>query len=233
MPGDDVGDPMARVTEVLDWLEANRYLSQQRFVESRIHVRAARHGNLRIQQELAQHGIALDAETAQSLKASEVERAREVWARKFDAPSHRRGRARQASAFPDRPRLLGRDGAARAARVGQGRAGRRSRLTGAQPAGCQPGVSFGATQHATLRGVCARIRRGDGPAEVRAVQPPHPPDVVLMALPPAAPERELKHRRSINVQIYARGNGLWEVDAEIVDVKTRDSQARRRPAASR
>jgi hypothetical protein len=45
-----------------------------------------------------------------------------------------------------------------------------------------------------------------------------------MALPPAAPERQLKHRRSINVQIYARGNGLWEVDAEIVDVKTRDAQ---------
>lgn len=45
-----------------------------------------------------------------------------------------------------------------------------------------------------------------------------------MALPPAAPERQLKQRRSINVQIYARGNGLWEVDAEIVDVKTRDAQ---------
>ena len=45
-----------------------------------------------------------------------------------------------------------------------------------------------------------------------------------MALPPAAPERQLKHRRSINVQIYARGNGLWEVDAEIVDVKTRDAK---------
>lgn len=45
-----------------------------------------------------------------------------------------------------------------------------------------------------------------------------------MALPPAAPERQLKHRRSIDVQIYARGNGLWEVDAEIVDVKTRDAK---------
>jgi len=45
-----------------------------------------------------------------------------------------------------------------------------------------------------------------------------------MALPPAAPERQLKHRRSINVQIYARGNGLWEVDAEIVDVKTREAR---------
>lgn len=45
-----------------------------------------------------------------------------------------------------------------------------------------------------------------------------------MALPPAAPERLLKHRRSIDVHVYARGNGLWEVDAEIRDVKTRDAK---------
>ena len=44
-----------------------------------------------------------------------------------------------------------------------------------------------------------------------------------MALPTAAPERKLQHRRSIEVQIYARGNGLWEVDAQISDVKTRDT----------
>lgn len=88
---------MARVTEVLDWLEANRYLSQQRFAESRIHARAARHGNLRIQQELAQHGIALDAASAQALQASEFGRAREVWGRKYDAPAvDAAGRARQA-----------------------------------------------------------------------------------------------------------------------------------------
>lgn len=45
-----------------------------------------------------------------------------------------------------------------------------------------------------------------------------------MALPPAAPERLLKHRRSIDVHVYARGNGLWEVDAEIRDLKTRDAR---------
>jgi len=45
-----------------------------------------------------------------------------------------------------------------------------------------------------------------------------------MPLPPAAPERKLKHRRSIDVQIYARGNGLWEVDAHIADVRTRDTR---------
>lgn len=91
------GAVLAKVTEVLDWLEANNYLSQQRFTESRIHVRAARHGNLRIRQELAQHGIALDGESAEALKASEYGRAREVWGRKFDAPApDAAGRARQA-----------------------------------------------------------------------------------------------------------------------------------------
>ncbi len=43
-----------------------------------------------------------------------------------------------------------------------------------------------------------------------------------MALPSAAPERQLKHRRSIEVNIFSRGNGLWEVDAAITDVKTHD-----------
>ncbi len=42
-----------------------------------------------------------------------------------------------------------------------------------------------------------------------------------MSLPPAAPQRQLKHRRQIDVQVFARGNGLWEVDATLNDVKTR------------
>ncbi len=44
-----------------------------------------------------------------------------------------------------------------------------------------------------------------------------------MALPPAATERQLKHRRSIDVQVYGRGDGLWEVDARLTDIKTRDT----------
>lgn len=75
-----------RVDVVLDWLSANRYLSEERFAESRIHARSSRYGNLRIKQELAQHGVALSAEAAQQLKGSEARRAREVWARKFDHP---------------------------------------------------------------------------------------------------------------------------------------------------
>ena len=45
-----------------------------------------------------------------------------------------------------------------------------------------------------------------------------------MALPTAASDRQLKHRRSIEVQIYARGNGLWEVDAHISDVRSRETR---------
>lgn len=45
-----------------------------------------------------------------------------------------------------------------------------------------------------------------------------------MALPPAASHRQLKHTRSIVVQVYSRGDGLWEVDATLCDTKTRDAQ---------
>ncbi len=41
-----------------------------------------------------------------------------------------------------------------------------------------------------------------------------------MALPTAASERQLKHRRNIDVLIYARGDGLWDVDAHVTDVRT-------------
>ncbi len=44
-----------------------------------------------------------------------------------------------------------------------------------------------------------------------------------MALPPAAPERQLMHSRRIDVRVYARGHGLWEVDAEVSDIKTHDT----------
>lgn len=77
----------ARVDELLDWLQAHRYLSDERFVESRVHARAGRYGNLRIRQELAQHQLALPPDAEQALKDSELARARQVWARRFDAPA--------------------------------------------------------------------------------------------------------------------------------------------------
>lgn len=71
------------VEAVLDWLQARAYLSEERFVESRVHARAARFGNQRIRQELAQHGVTLAPAELQALKDSELARARVVWARKF------------------------------------------------------------------------------------------------------------------------------------------------------
>jgi regulatory protein len=114
-PADEVDAPhddAARVDETIAWLRAHNYLSDSRFVESRVHARAARYGNLRIKQELAQHGVVLDADAAQALKDSELDRAREVWQRKFGMPAaDAAGRARQARFLAQRgfsPELVSR-----------------------------------------------------------------------------------------------------------------------------
>lgn len=89
-------DPAAEVDTLLLWLEAHGHLSQERFIESRINARQARYGNLRIRQELKQHGVALDAEGRQALQLTEFDRAKEVWRKKFDAPAaDAAGRVRQ------------------------------------------------------------------------------------------------------------------------------------------
>jgi regulatory protein len=102
----------ARVEEVLAWLRAHNYLSEERFIESRVHARASRYGNLRIRQELAQHKLALSADTAQALKDNELERALEVWRRKFgEAPADAAERARQSRFLAQRgfsPEVIGR-----------------------------------------------------------------------------------------------------------------------------
>ena len=77
------GHVEAEVEVLVAWLQAQGYLSEARFVESRINARSSRYGSLRIKQELAQHGLSIDAETQATLRASEAERARAVWQRKF------------------------------------------------------------------------------------------------------------------------------------------------------
>lgn len=78
----------AAVDALLDSLAAAGYLDETRFVESRLHLRAGRFGTQRIQQELAQHGLKLDAEQQAGLRETELERAREVWRKRFgDEPS--------------------------------------------------------------------------------------------------------------------------------------------------
>ncbi len=89
----------AEVDALLDWLQAERHLSDARFVESRVIARSARYGNRRIQQELKQHGTALDEAGQAQLKASEMLRARTLWQRRFghvaSTPGDAAARARQ------------------------------------------------------------------------------------------------------------------------------------------
>lgn len=72
-----------QVDEVVLWLRQQGYLDESRFVESRLHARASRWGHRRIEQELAQHGLSLDAEQRSALAGTELDRACEVLRRKF------------------------------------------------------------------------------------------------------------------------------------------------------
>ena len=78
-------DHAAEVDALLEWLQAHRYLSDARFIESRVQVRAQRFGNARIEGELRQHGVDVDATTRQQLRDTELDRARALWQRKYGA----------------------------------------------------------------------------------------------------------------------------------------------------
>jgi regulatory protein len=76
------------IDALLDFLEQNNWLSQERFAASLVNRRAGRYGNSRVLAELQQHGVAGDelAELKTSLSSTEADRAHEVWARKFGTP---------------------------------------------------------------------------------------------------------------------------------------------------
>jgi regulatory protein len=90
------GDLAAEIESLLDTLEARGLLSDQRFAESRVRVRAAGQGTRRIQGELARHGLKLGPQPLQQLRESELQRARQLWQRRFGQPTpDPRERARQ------------------------------------------------------------------------------------------------------------------------------------------
>jgi len=87
----------AEVDPLLDRLQAQGLLSDERFVASRLRARAPGRGTRRIQAELAQHGLKLSGTPLQQLRDSELQRASELWQRRFGAPaSDAREHARQA-----------------------------------------------------------------------------------------------------------------------------------------
>ncbi|MGR4868633.1 recombination regulator RecX [Variovorax sp. LARHSF232] len=76
------------LAQALDELAARDFISEARVVQSVLHQRAKRLGTLRVRQELQQKGVAPEAIAGalEQLQATEVERAREVWRRRFGTP---------------------------------------------------------------------------------------------------------------------------------------------------
>jgi regulatory protein len=89
----------AEVESVLDALEKEGWLSTERFAQSLVHRRASRQGAARIVQELRQHGVDDNqvAEMRDQLRATEYDRALQVWKKRFSArPDDRAAYAKQA-----------------------------------------------------------------------------------------------------------------------------------------
>jgi regulatory protein len=88
-----------QLNRVLDDLQAKGFIDHQRVADSVVHRRGAKLGAMRIRQELQAKGLdaELVAQAVAGLKSTEVQRAREVWRRRFDAlPADAAERGKQA-----------------------------------------------------------------------------------------------------------------------------------------
>ena len=88
-----------QLRRVLDDLQAKDFINEQRVVDSVLHRRAPGLGAARIRQELQSKGLApaAVAEAVAGLQTTELQRAREVWRRRFGAvPQDAAQRAKQA-----------------------------------------------------------------------------------------------------------------------------------------
>jgi regulatory protein len=76
------------LAKALDALQAKGFINEQRVLESVLHRRSAKLGTARIRQELQGKGLTAEAvlEAVEQLRTTEVDRAREVWRRKFGEP---------------------------------------------------------------------------------------------------------------------------------------------------
>jgi len=87
-----------QITAALDELAAKGLLSDQRTADSVLSGQGARYGSRRLKQTLQTKGLpaALISSTLQQARATELERAREVWRRRFGMPAEdAAGRAKQ------------------------------------------------------------------------------------------------------------------------------------------
>ena len=87
-----------QLTQVLDELEAKDFISEARVVDSVVNRRSGRFGASRIKHELLGKGLNPErvAEAVSQLKGSELQRAREIWRKKFaEHATDQAGRAKQ------------------------------------------------------------------------------------------------------------------------------------------
>lgn len=95
-PHAEEGEDLAAL---LDELEQRKYLSDERYAEARAHTLARKYGAARIAHDLRMQGVAdsIVERVAQEVRATELERAREAWQKRFGRlPQNLRERAQQA-----------------------------------------------------------------------------------------------------------------------------------------
>ena len=86
------------LAEALDFLQAKDFINEQRVVESVVNSRSRKLGASRVRQELQAKGLPAEAiaEAVQTMRSTELERAREVWRKKFgEPPVDQSGRVKQ------------------------------------------------------------------------------------------------------------------------------------------
>ena len=76
------------IPALLDEFREKGWLSDARFTEQIVHARKAKFGSARVAHELREKGIAEDliADAVASVKAGELDHAREIWRKKYDMP---------------------------------------------------------------------------------------------------------------------------------------------------
>ncbi|WP_369806872.1 recombination regulator RecX [Limnohabitans sp. B9-3] len=86
------------LAQALDFLAAKDFINEQRVVESVVNRRQLKLGASRVRQELQAKGLPAEAisEAVQAMRSTELERAREVWRKKFgEPPEDQAARAKQ------------------------------------------------------------------------------------------------------------------------------------------
>ena len=86
------------LAQALDFLQSKDFINEQRVVESVVNSRSRKLGASRVRQELQAKGLPAEAiaEAVQAMRSTELERAREVWRKKFgEPPSDQAARVKQ------------------------------------------------------------------------------------------------------------------------------------------